>query len=169
MIDFNEEETLRSALEAARMAKLPSELSAETEYIWLKAIVKVRKCNGRANYAIGMNNGAGKPVILEDFGIPAKIVRIEGIYPFLFTDTSAIPDIRNKGEILAYIDAGGLDAELAERLMSPKKADGTPKEDEKKKSDREKVKRMVYFVALKTELNRLDNLEKPYKLDGKTF
>lgn len=146
----NEEKTLSEALFCAGLTSLPKENS---ESLWIKAIVKVKKCDNSNNYAIALNSADGKPSVIRDFGNMARIVKIENVYPFYIMPKDAIPDLRNRQDIIEYLsNMCGYTVEEATLLMSRKKADGTDKTADEIKADKETAKKVITEVAFNTEL-----------------
>lgn len=111
-----EQSSLTDALNECQVTELPSELSEDSD-IWLVAIVKVRKCNGKANYAKAVNDGYGNPKIVKDFGTMAAIVRIDKIYPVEYLRKSAIPKIRDAKQFVTYLSMHGEDKERIAAML----------------------------------------------------
>lgn len=156
--------SLSDALSIARVPELPEELK-NNENNWIKAIVLVRKCNLNVNYALAINDGYGNPVITNDFGSPAKIVRVEKIYPYYFLTSGNIPDLRSKVEIIRYLSNYGYSEEEITQLLSTKNSDGKDKTDEEKKNDREQVKKFVNRVAILSELRNINELTESRRMN----
>lgn len=166
MESTSEQISLSEALSEARISELPKPIK-NNNMIWIKAIVKVTKCTGTSNYAIGVNNGNGKPSIINDFGKTAKIVRIDGIYPYMYMDSKGIPDLRNKQEIIDYLAENGFTAKDTESLLSTKNELGENKTPEQIKSDREKIKFQVYYSAVQVELKKINDRNRAQHLNDK--
>lgn len=145
----NEEKTLFEALSCAGLSALPKE---KTDDLWVKAIVKVTKCDNSKNYAIAMNTVSGKPDIIRDFGNTARIVKVEEVYPYYVMPKSSIPDLRNKQDIITYLKTYGYEEEHLNTLLAKKKADGTDKTAEEIKADKETLKSYVLRTAFEQEL-----------------
>lgn len=124
--------------------------------IWLKAIIKVTKCDSSKNYAIAVNDGKNNPHIVRDFGNMARIVRVDEVYPYYYIHEDQKPDLRNKTDIVAYLTGSGYKKEDIESLLSNTEPDGTEKTEEKKKSDKEYVKALVNEVSIKLQLELLN-------------
>jgi hypothetical protein len=78
-----EKETLDEALQYAHLPELP-QIQEDDGRVWIMALAKVLKINGRENYAIVKADYYGKPKIVKDFGTVACIVKILEIYPYYF-------------------------------------------------------------------------------------
>ena len=161
-----EQISLTEALSEARISELPKPIK-NNNMIWIKAIVKVTKCTGASNYAIGINNGNGQPYIINDYGKTAKIVRIDGIYPYVYMDSRGIPDLRNKQEIISYLAENGFKEEETELLLSTKDKSGENKTPEQIKADREKIKYQVYYSAIQVELKKVNDRNRAQHLNDK--
>lgn len=144
--------TLTDALNCAGLSSLPKEA---TDNLWMKAIVKVTKCDNSQNYAIAVNNTKGNPSIVRDFGNMARIVRIENIYPYYVLPKSAIPNLRNKQDIATYLNSTvGIGEEDVLQKLSRKKEDGTDKTAEELKADKDEIESLVMKVAFEQEMER---------------
>ena len=159
MLTRTESNTLTQALSEARVTALPKPYSKKSDRIWLKAIVHVIKCDNSRNFAIAVNDGAGNPVIIKDFGKTSRIVKIDGLYPFLAMSPAGIPNLQTQNEIISYLSGFYKNSEYElENLLSDTNTDGSPKTEEQKKNDREEVKKKVYHVAIQHEIKRVDSL-----------
>lgn len=158
-----EQLSLTEALSEARISTLPP-TAKNTNKIWVKAIVKVRKCNGSTNYAIGVNNGAGYPIIVNDYGASARIARIEEIYPFLFMASRGIPDMRSKNDIIEYLGRAGYNRDDVVYLLSTKDKCDIDKSPEQENADRKIVKQWVYETAIRHELKKVDDSVRAEKM-----
>lgn len=159
MENISEQISLTEAMADAHIREFPEELK-DNGKIWVKAIVKVMKCNCRSNYALAVNDGTGNPDIVKDYGSVAKIVKILGIYPYYYLDNSAMPDLRNKQDIITYLFRSGIPKEPIERLLSIENEKGERKSDEQRKRDKEKVKILVYKSAIKNYITNKDERER---------
>lgn len=155
----SEQLTYMEALSEAKLTALPDEYVGGSDRMWIKAIVKVRKCTGIACYAIAVNNGDNTPGIIRDFGSPAAIVRVENIYPYLWVDKAALPDLRNKQDIIDYLSDSGYNADDIAKMLSTKMPDGSQKSTECQKKDKEIVKKFVYSCVINQELSRKKDIE----------
>lgn len=154
-----EENTFQQALSEARVTELPKPYSKKSDRIWLKAIVHVIKCDNSRNYAIAVNDGTGNPIIVKDFGKTSKIVKVDGLYPFLAMGPSGIPNLQTQNEIIAFLSGFYKNSEReVEQMLSNANADGSEKTDEQKKADREEIKKRVYYAAIQYEIKRVDSL-----------
>lgn len=135
----NLDKTLIEALSCEGLPNLPKEAG---DGMWIKAIVKVTKCDNSSNYAIALNSSDGKPRIVRDFGNMARIKRIDNIYPYYVMPNEAIPDLRNRQSVIDYLRSMcGYTAEEATQLLSRKKADGTDKTAEDTRLTRKRQRR----------------------------
>lgn len=146
----NLDKSLMEALSCEGLPNLPKE---GCDNLWIKAIVKVTKCDNSSNYAVALNSVDGKPNIIRDFGNMARIKSIDNIYPYYVMPKDAIPDLRNKQDIVEYLsNMCGYTVEEATLLMSRKKADGTDKTPEEIKADKETAKKAITDTAFKVEM-----------------
>ena len=144
--------TLTDALNCAGLSSLPKEA---TDNFWMKAVVKVTKCDNSQNYAIAVNNAKGEPSVVRDFGNMARIIRIENVYPYYVMPKSAIPNLRNKQDIATYLNATiSMKTEDVLQKLSRKKEDGTDKTAEELKADKDEIETLVMKVAFEQEMDR---------------
>lgn len=154
----NEQISLMECMSLSRMTELPKEWDGKR--IWLKAIVKVSKCDNSKNYALAENDGRNKPYILRDFGNCARIVSIDNIYPTYYLVENQKPDLRNKNDIITYLSNAGYVKENVEFLLGNVDSNGVDKTEEQKKSDKETVKMWVNEVSIKLQLEILNEKQK---------
>lgn len=146
----NLEKSLIEALSCEGLPRLPKE---DGDGMWIKAIVKVTKCDNSSNYAIALNSASGNPRIIRDFGNMARIKRIDNIYPYYVMPSEAIPDLRNKQSVIDYLRSMcDYTAEEATQLLSRKRADGTDKTAEEYKADKETAKKAIMDKAFEVEM-----------------
>lgn len=150
----NEQISLTECLSLSRITELPKEWDGKR--IWLKTIVKVTKCDNSKNYALADNNGRNKPSIMRDFGNCARIVSIDAIYPTYYMSENQKPDLRNKADIVEYLYHAGYNKENVEFLLGTVGKNGEDKTDAEKKADKETVKMWVNEVAIKMQLDVLN-------------
>lgn len=118
-----EEISLAEVLNDCHVAELPAELTGSR--IWLIAIVKVRKRNGKVNYAKVVNDGYGRAKIVKDYGTPSVIHSIEKIYPLEYLHNTSVPRFRDAETMASYLARKGEDSEYVKTLIgekSPNKA-----------------------------------------------
>lgn len=139
--------SLMEAMSDAHVKEIPAELK-DNKKIWVKAIVKVIKCNSKKNYALAINKGDGTPEIVKDYGDAARIVKVESIYPYYYLEDRYIPDLRNKQDIIAYLDNSRVDVEVIKKLLSTEMENGEKKSEEQRKADKEIVKKTVIKTAI---------------------
>lgn len=151
----NEQISLMECMSLSRMTELPKEWDGKR--IWLKAIVKVSKCDNSKNYALAENNGRNKPSIMRDFGNMARIVSIDAIYPTYYMSENQKPDLRNKTDIITYLGNAGFNKENVEFMLGTVGKNGEDKTDEEKKADKETVKMWVNEVSIKLQLDVLND------------
>ena len=151
----NEQISLTECLSLSRITELPKEWDGKKT--WLKAIVKVTKCDNSCNYALADNNGRNKPSIMRDFGNMARIVKVEGIYPTYYMSENQKPDLRNKTDIVTYLANAGYKKDNVEFLLGMAGKNGEDKTDEEKKADKETVKMWVNEVSIKLQLGVLND------------
>lgn len=140
-------ETMVDAMSFARVSDLKE---WDGKKVWLRAVVKVTKCDNSENYAVADNDGYGKPTIVRDYGNMASIVRIDKIYPALLLKNDDLPNFRMKKDVANYLVKNGYDEEEVNKLMSTE--DKTP---EQIKEDNEKIKSMVYTTEIKKQTKNL--------------
>ena len=155
-----EEKTLSEALSFARIGKLPEEYKVGSTKIWTRAVVKVKKLNGRTNYALAMNDGNGSPRIVRDFGDMVAIKSVVAIYPYEFAPSDITPNLRNKKEIEQFLVFIGHPEEKVKQLLSNEDKDGNPKTDEQKAEDKSAVKRMVEQYVVKKAVSIAKSVDK---------
>lgn len=148
-----EEKTLSDAMSYVKVTELPAEHKASNMKVWTRAIVKVRKFNNTANYAIAVNTGSGSPRIVKDFGDVVAIAKVENIYPYEYLSEEYIPNLRNKKEIIAYLESNGYEKEKIAALLDAKTPEGVTKSDEDKANDRQTVKSYIEDIAFKNFLS----------------
>lgn len=151
----NEQISLMECMSLSRMTELPKEWDGKR--IWLKAIVKVSKCDNSKNYALAENDGRNKPFIKRDFGNMARIVNIDAIYPTYYMAENQKPDLRNKTDIITYLGNAGFNKDNVEFMLGTVGKNGEDKTDEEKKSDKETVKMWVNEVSIKLQLEVLND------------
>lgn len=144
-----EEKTLAEAMSYAKVPKLPEEYKATGIKIWARAIVKVKKYNGRSNYALAVNDGSGSPRIVKDFGEMIGIKTFEAIYPYEYVTDEKMPSLRNKKDIIAFLGVYGYNEDDITALLANTDAEGNAKTDEQKSSDKALVKSYIEKIALK--------------------
>lgn len=150
--------TLSQALSLAAVPELPAELE-EGVTDWIKAIVHVKKCNNRENYALAVNDGNGSMSIVKDFGSTCAIKEILHVYPYAKLSLKSRPVLRNKEEIVAYLVMHGENEEMVRQLLSSTTKSGKEKADATKANDKGKIKAMVnkYALAEDIELKAANN------------
>lgn len=149
-----EEESLMDALSYSRVTQLGKEWGGRRP--WVKAIVKVEKCDNSRNYALAENDGTGKPNITRDFGNCARIVKVLAIYPTYILKDTDTPNLKNKSEIVRYLSSGGYDADETTALLADTDSEGNPKTQEKLAEDQALVKSRVIALAVKTQVKLLE-------------
>lgn len=145
-----EKDSLLETLSLSRITQLNKEWDGKRP--WLKAIVKVVKCDNSKNYALADNDGKGNANVTRDFGNSARITKVEAIYPTYYLLDSQKPDLRNKTDIINYLVEYGYEKEKIEYLLGTKDANGEEKTDEQKKADKELIKAYVNEQAVKLQL-----------------
>ena len=128
----------------AKVAEMPAELE-EGRTDWVKALVLVRKYNGRENYALAINEGGAMPSVVKDFGSSCGIQSVLRIYPYAFLSEKYRPNLRNKDEIVTYLVGHGEDEEAIRQLLSSTTKTG---------KDKAKVKALVNKYAMADEAAR---------------
>lgn len=83
------DKTLIEALSYCDLNVVPEEDTKE--YIWIKALARVKKADGSSNYAVCERDKDANPKIVKDFGSVAAIVKIDKFYPFMLLDKQYIP------------------------------------------------------------------------------
>ena len=154
-----EQLSLQEVLRIAKLATLPKKWSGSGE-IWLKSIVHVTKCNNYKNYCIAVNDGGDKPVIVKDFGRPARIAKVNGIYPFLYMSSCSLPALKTNKDIILYLSNNGINGIFVKSLLSTKRKDGETKTEVEKEEDMKMINKLIKQVAIKNEIARLDEIQK---------
>ena len=137
----------------AKVAEMPAELE-EGRTDWVKALVLVRKYNGRENYALAINEGGAMPSVVKDFGSSCGIQSVLRIYPYAFLAEKYRPNLRNKDEIVTYLVGHGEDEETIRQLLSSTTKAGKDKAEATKEKDKAKVKALVNKYAMADEAAR---------------
>lgn len=150
-----EERSLMDALSAARVSELPPQNQKKEGSIWIRAIAKVRKSDGTANYALVENRGTGSPEVIRDFGNPAIIRKIEALHPYWFLDNNWLPDFEKDKSIIDYLK-DRMPKEDVVQLLSATNPDGTEKSEEDYDNDRRKVLSSIFIKAIEFEDARYD-------------
>lgn len=158
-----EDRTLMDALEYAQRVNLPDEYDSQKGQTWVKAIVKVVKCTGKTCYVIAENNGYGKPSVVRDFSDPARISKIEAIYPIATLDNTYIPDLRSHDDVIGFLESRGYDTDNVRYLMGTKDKGEQDKTPEQKKADKQTVKSWVIREAILLQLSDMHTKEKTLK------
>lgn len=151
-----EKDSLVRSLNECYQHELPEPLKEGDNRIWIKAIAKVWKCDGSTNYCVVVNDGENNPIVTRDFGNTATIMKFEDIYPTLFLKDGYMPDLRKQSDCIEYLSKHEYKADEVAAYLSSKDENGEPKTDEKKKSDREKVKKHIIKCAIKDYLGYLE-------------
>ena len=154
MENKNEKSSLIEVLSLSKRSDLGKEWDGKK--LWLKAIIKVQKCDNSINYALADNDGYNSPSITRDFGNMAKIVKILAIYPTYYLSENQRPNLKNKSDIINYLAAYGCNEAEIEYLLADQSIDGQEKTAEQKKTDKDKVKSMLNCVMIKSELKAIN-------------
>lgn len=147
-----EENSLYDMLTELKMNEIPEELPAETENIWVKALVRVQKRDTSINYAIALNNGRGGTKIIKDSGRMSTIVKILNIYPLNYLDKRDIPTFNKQADYVMYLTNNGYDEEECKSLISRKDKDGNDKDAETLERDRNEIKQRVIETCIKNKI-----------------
>lgn len=147
-----EENSLYEILTELKMSEMPEELPAETENIWVKALVRVQKRDTSINYAIALNNGRGGTSIIKDSGRMSTIVKILNIYPLNYLDKRDIPTFNKQADYVMYLVNNGYNEEECQSLISRKDKDGNDKDAETLERDRNEIKQRVIEVCIKNKI-----------------
>lgn len=147
-----EENSLYEMIEELRISEMPEELPAETENIWVKALVRVQKRDTSINYAIALNNGRGGTSIIKDSGRASTIVKILNIYPLNYLDKRDIPTFNKQADYVMYLVNNGYNEEECQSLISRKDKDGNDKDAETLERDRNEIKQRVIETCIKNKI-----------------
>lgn len=147
-----EENSLYEILTELKMSEMPEELPAETENIWVKALVRVQKRDTSINYAIALNNGRGGTSIIKDSGRMSTIVNILNIYPLNYLDKRDIPTFNKQADYVMYLVNNGYEEEECKALISRKDKDGNDKDAETLERDRNEIKQRVIETCIKNKI-----------------
>lgn len=147
-----EENSLYEMIEELRISEMPEELPAETENIWVKALVRVQKRDTSINYAIALNNGRGGVSIIKDSGRMSTIVKILNIYPLNYLDKRDIPTFNKQADYVMYLVNNGYNEEECQSLISRKDKDGNDKDAETLERDRNEIKQRVIETCIKNKI-----------------
>lgn len=163
---LREEITLTEALSEAHIKELNDEVPSG-DNTWVKAIVLVTKCDASRNFALAVNSGDGKPLIVKDFGSMAAIVRIDKIFPYIKLNSSNTPVLKNKRDIILFFKRNGYtEEEVAdiESLLSDKTSEGEDKDKERLENDRAIVKNKIINLEVKNCLLTIDRYSEAKQL-----
>lgn len=152
MVSNIEENSLYEILTELKMSEMPEELPAETENIWVKALVRVQKRDTSINYAIALNNGRGGTSIIKDSGRMSTIVKILNIYPLNYLEKRDIPTFNKQADYVMYLVNNGYNEEECQSLISRKDKDGNDKDAETLERDRNEIKQRVIEVCIKNKI-----------------
>lgn len=152
----SEDISLVDALSYSAKISLPEEYDEKKGAIWVLAIIHVTKCNGKSSYAIAKNNGYGIPEIIKDFGAIAKVQKVNHIYPYFYLNNTNLPDLRNHADIVNYLSYKGYDSDEVKLLLGTVKEDGTPKTKDEKEKDKQKLKKVIYYEAINSQLKEIE-------------
>lgn len=87
------ESNLYAALNWASLAELPPEYDGENIYIDSLALVSKR--DGTKSYVAMTKDDNGNDKIIKDFGTVSQIVKVEKIYPYIYLDSSFLPNFES--------------------------------------------------------------------------
>lgn len=168
MINRNlENDAKMAALNYAKLSELPAEYKKNNSKIWIKAIVRVLKNNGRYSYCLAENHYDDIRII-KDFGASYGIVSIDAIYPIKYLDSAQMPDLRKQSDCVFYLVKHGEDENSMKQLLAKEKEDGTPKTKEELADDKQKIKNMILKYAsedamsVSIENERINNMVNTY-------
>lgn len=153
-----EEQSKYDALNMANLPYLPEEYvdMENSDRIWTRAICHVIKCDGSKNYCIARNDGFNSPIVINDFGNPSRIFKIDKVFPYEFVDRKELPIFTNRKDIIVFLANNGYDASYIENLFSPKDEYGNPKSKEKKAEDKEEIKKLLSSTFIKYNIEKID-------------
>lgn len=80
------EQSLRDALKATGLRDLPKKYDAQSDEIWVEAIVLTKKADLTQTYALAHRRGDGLVTYTKDFGRMSPIVGLVGVYPYMYLD-----------------------------------------------------------------------------------
>lgn len=152
MVSNIEGNSLYDMLTELKMSEMPEELPAETENIWVKALVRVQKRDTSINYAIALNNGRDGTSIIKDSGRMSTIVKILNIYPLNYLEKRDIPTFNKQADYVMYLTNNGYDEEECKALISRKDKYGNDKDAETLERDRNEIKQRVIEVCIKNKI-----------------
>lgn len=88
------QKSLIDALSYACVRELPPVDTGEE--VWIYAIALVSKRDGSKSYAILKRNDSGENALHKDFGSVSIIAGIDEVYPYLYLDSSYVPNFTNR-------------------------------------------------------------------------
>lgn len=147
-----EESSLYEMLTELKITEIPEELPADTENIWVKALVRVKKRDLSINYAIALNNCKGGASIIKDSGRTSTVVKIMNIYPLNYLDKRDIPTFNKQSDYVMYLASNGYNEEECKGLISRKDKDGNDKDAETLERDRNEIKQRVIETCIKNKI-----------------
>jgi hypothetical protein len=110
------DEMLVDALSFCGIRELPQEWDGERE--WIKALSLVTNRNGSKAYVALTKDKTGQDKVVKDFGAPSMVARFEKIYPYLYVQSSAMPQFKTntKKERLDWLYINDPDNEYSEEM-----------------------------------------------------
>lgn len=100
-MDKSLDKTLVDALQWANIRELPE--SDKGENVYILALALVSKKDGSKGYVALKKDDKGQDKIVKDFGSISQIVKIEETYPYLYLDSSYLPDLKKKEDKIKWL------------------------------------------------------------------
>lgn len=106
------QESLINALAYCGLRDVPD--IEDGENVWVKALAKVLKADGREYYVYVEKTDDGENRIVKDFGSIARIIKTLEYYPFSYLKGAYVPKFKTpkKDERIAYLKKYGVNKNL---------------------------------------------------------
>lgn len=106
--------TLTEVLRDTMCEGLPPKLEDGNNIVWSRAIVKVKKNNGKGCFCVAINDGFGNPVIKKIYGTPSGVVKILAIHPLVVLEKKDLPVFATISQKIDFLVDNGYTRALLE-------------------------------------------------------
>ena len=113
MKEKNLPKDLMEVLQYCKLSTLPKKDNGE--YVWLKAVARIRKRDGSRAFAILAKDEEGNPKVVKDFGSISPIASIDDVYPYLIMDSKMLPEFTTKTreERIKWLNRNGVNNDMS--------------------------------------------------------
>lgn len=105
-----------------KTADIPEKIGEKYNKVWLKAVVRVRRKNGKIGFCLAENKGTGKPQIVKDYNPCGIIDEVISIHPYEEIDPLKMRPKKkytyNDESLYRLLVREGMTEEEAEKKMS---------------------------------------------------